>query len=528
KLTEVKSAATQFVERRNLDKDQLAVVSFGLGVTTASPLTGDANTLKNAIASLSENGGTPMAEGIDQAIGELQSTKLGRNILLFTDGVPNSPNLAELSANSARNQEINLIAVATGDADIDYLSQLTGDRNLVFYANSGQFDQAFRNAEAAIYKQLVESSSTGDYGVIYSSLRIGGWTAFLAMGISLALIMGQNSYMHLPILTVQKGTISTFGSLAAGMVAGAAGQLLFVPLTNIPIPIILEGVIHGGITSALITGILSFFMPKPKRIKLPRAIIAGGIIGVLSSGAWLITAGILGDLFGRIAGAIVFGICLQILAGSYLGLVAGIGVLIFGQLLFLPSSVISILELTGRITGWGILGILVGGGTRFFVPNLQLTKALFGGTVGGVVGAIGFLLTAAVFGDITGRLSGAAILGFCIGWMIAFAEQEQLKKEPYLLVHWTPTEQTQYLLGIKPFLLGSSREANIPLNASEGFNPITAKIYKEGEKIIMNFDQEYAVQKNMKKIVQELKVGDKRTLGRITIEVKSQTNSKTT
>ncbi|MFM6252678.1 MAG: hypothetical protein ACKPEQ_26620, partial [Dolichospermum sp.] len=41
----------------------------------------------------------------------------------------------------------------------------------------------FRNAEAAIYKQLVESSSTGDYGVIYSSLRIGGWTAFLAMGI---------------------------------------------------------------------------------------------------------------------------------------------------------------------------------------------------------------------------------------------------------------------------------------------------------------------------------------------------------
>ncbi|MFM6309601.1 MAG: VWA domain-containing protein, partial [Dolichospermum sp.] len=108
------------------------------------PLTGDANTLKNAIASLSENGRNPMAEGIDQAIGELQSTKLGSNILLFTDGVPNSPNLAELSANSARNQEINLIAVATGDADIDYLSQLTGDRNLVFYANSGQFDQAFR------------------------------------------------------------------------------------------------------------------------------------------------------------------------------------------------------------------------------------------------------------------------------------------------------------------------------------------------------------------------------------------------
>ncbi|MBD2456686.1 VWA domain-containing protein [Nostoc sp. FACHB-87] len=523
KLTEVKSAATNFVERRNLKIDQVGVVSFGLEITTASPLTGDTNALKNAIATLSENGGTPMAEGIDQAVAELQSTDLRRNILLFTDGVPNSASLASLSAQSARNQRINLIAVATGDADINYLAQLTGDRDLVFYANSGQFDQAFRNAEAAIYKQLVESSPTGDYGVVYSSLRIGGWTAFLAMGISLALIMGQNSYMHLPLLTFRKGAVSTVGSLAAGMVAGAAGQLLFVPLTNVPIPAIVAGIMQGSVASACLTVILSLIIPK---LKLTRAIVGGGLSGALSAGAWLITAGMFGDLFGRIAGAIVFSICIQVLAGSYFGLVAGLGVLVFGQLLFLPISAISILELMGRIIGWAILGILVGGGTRFFVPNLQLNKALFGGTVGGVIGAIGFLVTAGVFGDILGRLSGAAILGFCIGWMIAFAEQEQLRQEPYLLVHWTPTEQTQYLLGIKPFLIGSSREANIPLNASEGFTPITAKIYKEGEKIMMNFNQEYAAQKNMKKTTQELKVGDKRVLGKITIEVKSKTNQK--
>ncbi|UUO15819.1 vWA domain-containing protein [Dolichospermum heterosporum] len=441
KLTEVKLAATNFVKRRNLNQDQLAVVNFGLEVKTVSPLTRDANTLTNAIASLSENGGTPMAEGIDKAVGELQSTNLRRNILLFTDGEPNSPSIAQLSANSARNQRINFIAVATDGADVNYLAQLTGDRNLVFYAGSGQFDQAFRSAEAAIYKQLVESSPTGDYGVVYSSLRIGGWTAFLAMGISLALIMGQNSYMHLPLLTLREGSM------------------------------------------------------------------------------------VIGDsLVGRLLGAIVFGFCIRQIAGSTFGWVAGIGVLFFGRLLFLSISVLSILELMGRIIGWAILGILVGGGTRFFVPNLQLTKALFGGSVGGVVGAIGFLVTASVFGDIPGRLSGAAILGFCIGWMIAFAEQEQLRQEPYLLVHWTDTEKTEYLLGTKPFLIGSSREANIPLNASEGFTPITAQIYKEGEKIIYKFHQEYAAQKNMKKTIQELEVGDKRTLGRITIEVKSKTN----
>ncbi|MDK2409639.1 VWA domain-containing protein [Aphanizomenon sp. PH219] len=530
KLTEVKLAATNFVKRRNLNQDQLAVVNFGLEVKTVSPLTRDANTLTNAIASLSENGGTPMAEGIDKAVGELQSTNLRRNILLFTDGEPNSPSIAQLSANSARNQRINFIAVATDGADVNYLAQLTGDRNLVFYAGSGQFDQAFRSAEAAIYKQLVESSPTGDYGVVYSSLRIGGWTAFLAMGISLALIMGQNSYMHLPLLTLREGSISTFGSLAAGMVAGGAGQLLFVPLTNIPIPAIIESIIHASIASGLFMGILSFFIPKIKKLNLSGAIVAGGISGALGTSAWLITAvairglGVIGDSLGRLLGAIVFGFCIRQIAGSTFGWVAGIGVLFFGQLLFLSISVLSILELMGRIIGWAILGILVGGGTRFFVPNLQLTKALFGGSVGGVVGAIGFLVTASVFGDIPGRLSGAAILGFCIGWMIAFAEQEQLRQEPYLLVHWTDTEKTEYLLGTKPFLIGSSREANIPLNASEGFTPITAQIYKEGEKIIYKFHQEYAAQKNMKKTIQELEVGDKRTLGRITIEVKSKTN----
>jgi Ca-activated chloride channel homolog len=423
KLTEVKTAASKFIERRDLQKDQLAVVSFGLEIKTATPLTNDANTLKNAIDTLSENGGTPMAEGINAAIGELQTTALNRNIILFTDGVPNDPNLAYNSALATRNTGVKLISVATGDADINYLTQITGDsygalryRSLVFYANSGQFDQAFRNAEAAIYKQLVESNSSENYSITYSVLRIGGWTAFLAMGISLALIMGQNRYMRLPLLTANKGIISTFGSLAAGMIAGATGQILFLPLSSI-----------------------------------------------------------------------------------------------------------AVLEIIGRIAGWVILGALVGGGTKFFVPNLKLKNALLGGTIGGGIGASGFLITANIFGDVLGRLSGASMLGFFIGLMIAWIEQKQLQSQPYLLVNWTPTEQTTYLLGTKPILIGSSLNVEIPLNASDGFTPITAKIFKEGENIIMQFDQEYAAIKNMKKTSQDLKVGDTRKLGQIIIEVKDKT-----
>ncbi len=416
KLTEVKTAASKFIERRDLKKDQLAVVSFGGEIKTATPLTQDANTLKNAVDTLSESGSTPMAEGINLATGELQTTALNKNIILFTDGVPNDPNFAYNSALATRNMGVKLIAVATGDADINYLTQITGDRSLVFYANSGQFEQAFRNAEAAIYKQLVESDSSENYSITYSVLRIGGWTAFLAMGISLALIMGQNRYMRLPLLTANKGIITTFGSLTAGVIAGATGQILFLPLSSI-----------------------------------------------------------------------------------------------------------AVLEIIGRIAGWVILGALVGGGTKFFVPNLKLKNALLGGTVGGGIGAGGFLLTASIFGDVLARLSGASILGFFIGLMIAWIEQKQLQSQPYVLVNWTPTEQTTYLLGTKPILIGTSLNVEIPVNASDGFTPVTAKIFKEGENIIMQFDQEYAAIKNMKKTSQYLKVGDTRKLGQITIEVKDKT-----
>lgn len=415
KLDEVKPAALGFVQRQDLSKDQLAVISFGETVNTASPLTTDPNTLQSAIASLSDSGGTPMAQGIQAAVAELQSTSLNRNILLFTDGAPDSKILTSIAAQSARNQRINIVAVATGDADTNYLAQLTGNPSLVFYASSGNFDQAFRDAEAAIFsRQLVESGPTGDYGLVYATLRIGGWTALLAIGISLALIVGQNHYLRRRLLTIREGGISTGGSLTAGLIAGAVGQIFFLPIAGI-----------------------------------------------------------------------------------------------------------SALEAIGRIVGWTILGILVGGGTSFFVPNLKLSRALFGGSVGGALGAIGFLVVAAVFGDLLGRLTGAAILGFCIGLMIAWAEREQLRQQAYLLVHWTPTEQTKILLGEKPVLLGSSADAHVYLRKDQGYPPVTAKIYKEGETVVMQFDQYYAKQKKMTKLRQELGHNARRKLGDVVIEVKT-------
>jgi Ca-activated chloride channel family protein len=489
KLDEVKSAAIGFVQRRDLSQDRLAVIGFGRTVNTTSSLTANPNTLQSAIASLSYRGGTPMAQGIQAAVAELQSTSLNRNILLFTDGAPDSQTFTSIAAQSARNRNVNIVAVATGDADTNYLAKLTGDPSLVFYASSGDFDQAFRDAEAVIFgKQLVESEPTGDYGLVYATLRIGGWTALLAIGISFALIIGQNHYMRRRLLTSREGSLSTGGSLTAGLMAGSVGQLLFLPVTSIPNAGVIEGAINWTLAGAILGGGLSFFLPT---LKLYQGFLGGSISGALGAGGLLLTANFLGDFLGRLVGALVFGLSISRMAGCLVALGATVAAFVVGQSLFLPIAGISTLDVIGRIVGWAILGTLVGGGTSLFVPNLKLSRALFGGSVGGTLGATGFLMAAAVFGDLPGRLTGAGILGFCIGLMIAWAENEQLSTQAYLLVRWTPSEQTKILLGRKPVLLGSSANAHVYLRQDQGYPLVTAKIYQEGETVVLEFDQDY-------------------------------------
>ena len=418
KLDEVKSAATDFVQRQDLSNNKLGVVTFGGRVSTLASLTNNASELQRAIASIRDSGGTPMAQGINLAVSELRSTSLNPSILLFTDGQPDSSFRTTLAAKGANSRRINIVAVATGDADVNFLTRLTGDPSLVFFANSGEFDRAFRDAEAKIYStQLTESGESGHYGLVYGSLRTGGWTAMLAMGISLILIVGQNQYMHRRLLSLREAGISIFGGLTAGLIAGGVGQLLFSPVATLP----------------------------------------------------------------------------------YTGEI-------------------------GRILGWTILGALVGSGTSFFVPNLKLNRAVVGGSLGGSLGAIGFLMAAARLGDLSGRLIGAAILGFCIGLMIAWAEKQQLSTEDYLVVHWTPKEKTKILLGKRPVTLGSSYEAQIHLSKAQGFYPVTAKIFKEGNNVIMEYNEKYAQDKGMRIVRHELKNGERRKLGQITIEVRNSIN----
>jgi len=167
-----------------------------------------------------------------------------------------------------------------------------------------------------------------------------------------------------------------------------------------------------------------------------------------------------------------------------------------------------------------LLGGLLGGGMSFFVPNLRRIRGVQGGTIGGGMGAAGFLLLSPLIGEIGGRLLGGVILGFFIGLMIALLEQ--LSRKAYLLIHWHEKETTTLSLGDIPIILGSHQNAHILLSKAEGFYPETAKIFQQGEEMIMEYNADYAQAKGMKKLIHPLENGDTRKFGEIRLEVQSK------
>ena len=427
KIVEVKAAAKSFVQRQDLKRNQIAVLGFGSQVQVGTPLTSDLNTIEQAIDSLQDGGGTLMNTAVTEAIAQLKTTNLSKSILLFTDGEPgyrggNTEKLIKetlAAGKDAQSQQITLVAVGTGDANKDFLTQLTGDPNLVFFVNTGDFDKAFQKAETALAnRQLVQSgdSKTGQQSLPIITLIVGTWGGFLALGICLALIMAQNYTLHRRPLSPKEALIGVIGGMLAGLVAGAIGQLVF-------------------------------------------------------------------SLF--------------------------------------PD--IYLLNLIGKVIGWGILGALVGGGISFLVPNLNLPKGLLGGVIGGLVGGSCFLIVGNFLSEIIGRLLGVALIGFFIGLMIALIEQ--MTRHAWVTVEWTSNEKTTLTIGNDPIILGCSRDAHIYLNKAEGFLPVTAKIYQEGEKYLIEYSSQYGEAKGMKILKHELTDGAKRKFGQIMLETKINTKA---
>ncbi|MGB7950363.1 MAG: hypothetical protein WCH75_21965, partial [Candidatus Binatia bacterium] len=139
------------------------------------------------------------------------------------------------------------------------------------------------------------------------------------------------------------------------------------------------------------------------------------------------------------------------------GLVAGFGAGGIGEILFSSISQFESFAQAGQIVGWVILGAILGKGMSYFIANLSGSRAALAGAIGGAVSGWVFISVSQGAEAITGRLIGAAILGFAIGLMVAIVEAAF--REAWLDISYGPKETRAVSLGLEPVSIGGDAAA---------------------------------------------------------------------
>jgi Ca-activated chloride channel homolog len=119
-------------------------------------------------------------------------------------------------------------------------------------------------------------------GLGYAIFRIATWTALLAAGIALALIAGQNRYLRRLLLIRQQAIAGGLGGLAAGLVAGGLGQVIFAGAAVASTPVVVLGRLVGWTVLGALAGAgLAFFVPNLKPLRGLAGGLVGGLIGAV-------------------------------------------------------------------------------------------------------------------------------------------------------------------------------------------------------------------------------------------------------
>jgi len=205
----------------------------------------------------------------------------------------------------------------------------------------------------------------------------------------------------------------------------------------------------------------------------------------------------------------VISIIKTVFFGIITGAVSGaIAQFIFGSTINNVSAIV--VEII-RALCWGIMGLGVGLGVSFFVPNYPKKRALIAGYLGGFIGSIFFIVMAGGLSEVFGRFIGLAILGFVIGLTISIIEEAL--REAWLTVIWGKNETRTISLGDKPIVFGSSPNADIYLS-KETEPPVRATVQIENSKVVM-----YDKKNNQRR---ELQNGEQVDFGKVSFVVNTK------
>jgi Ca-activated chloride channel family protein len=302
------------------------------------PFTADYGEFRRKVGDVEAHGGGDDAESSFEAlrIAAGQPFRRGstRVLLLITDAPPKIPERetagVEDVAAALTQSGISQLHLVINKGDSRHYAPLQAGRDGEIVdlgsiaSGSGGFDRILpavgeKIAEATI--RGLASNAAVDVAYVPRQLGITAlWTGLLAAGVALALVAGQNHYLHKSPLTIEQGLVGLLGGIGVGLVAGGFGQAIaFAPqFPSLGIAASLGAVLAQFLAVcgmllgwALLGGMLgrglAAFVPNLGAVP---AVVGGVVGGVAAAVGFMAASGLLGDLFGRLCGAGLLGFCI--------------------------------------------------------------------------------------------------------------------------------------------------------------------------------------------------------------------------
>ncbi|MEW4567196.1 Hsp70 family protein [Tautonia sp. JC769] len=142
-LVEAQEAARAFLDRCDFTQTEVGLISFSDQVDLQADATDNARRVLAAINRLVAEGTTNLTDAIELAHAHLTELDRTRYLVLLTDGYPDAPESAVERADLAKQDGVEIVAIGTGDADLDYLRRLASTEEGSIFARRGELVQAF-------------------------------------------------------------------------------------------------------------------------------------------------------------------------------------------------------------------------------------------------------------------------------------------------------------------------------------------------------------------------------------------------
>jgi molecular chaperone DnaK len=143
-LLEAQSAANEFLKRLDFTAAHVGLVAFSTQVTLMTDATDHVRRLQAAIARLEPEGSTNLTDALELARDRLVNVVgRARYVVILTDGYPDAPESAVEQAAAARALGIEIVAIGTGAADVEYLRRLSSTEAGTIFARGGDLVRTF-------------------------------------------------------------------------------------------------------------------------------------------------------------------------------------------------------------------------------------------------------------------------------------------------------------------------------------------------------------------------------------------------